>query len=50
MVPTLTGTCGRANVDPIHLTFDDGPDAELTPRVLDTLARRDVSGHPELTP
>jgi hypothetical protein len=46
MVPTLTGTRGRANVDPIHVTFDDSLDAELTPRVLDTLARRGVAGSP----
>ncbi len=27
----------------VHLTFDDGPDPETTPRLLDALASRDVS-------
>lgn len=33
---------GRGTGRRIALTFDDGPDPEWTPRILDTLARRDV--------
>ena len=53
-------TTGDASRPVLHLTFDDGPDPEHTPRMLDLLARHDaratffllgqnVERHPELT-
>jgi peptidoglycan/xylan/chitin deacetylase (PgdA/CDA1 family) len=36
------GTLPYAEADRIHLTFDDGPDPEWTPRVLDALANAQV--------
>jgi poly-beta-1,6 N-acetyl-D-glucosamine synthase len=41
----LSGPSPRSNVTPDHtiaLTFDDGPDARWTPRILDVLARHHV--------
>ncbi|MGI8680243.1 MAG: polysaccharide deacetylase family protein [Jatrophihabitans sp.] len=38
----LPGLCGRSATDHVALTFDDGPDPESTPRVLDALAELDL--------
>jgi peptidoglycan/xylan/chitin deacetylase (PgdA/CDA1 family) len=39
--PIATHTPGTAT-DIVHLTFDDGPDSEWTPRILDILSRAQV--------
>ena len=44
LAPWLATRRGPTNARRIALTFDDGPDPEWTPRVLDALAARDVRG------
>lgn len=44
LVPGVAIRRGASDGRDVALTFDDGPDADWTPRVLDILATRDVPG------
>lgn len=43
--PDLVYTNGASNINAVSLTFDDGPDSNITPKILDVLKENEVHGN-----